>query len=147
MREPVYTITINVCTSKHFQEMSFTTQEEVNRKKNWQAVWFVDSYILRKSTFFPPRTVMNAFLHSHMAMKKTDSGSNQCGCMCEGSVTCFWILDIKGKVNIQHNTGRLTFLHKHNRPASNKAFDLFCIKKKKRYDLQYYFYKKSQHTA
>lgn len=146
MREPVYTITINVCTSKHLQEMSFTTQEEVNRKKNWQAVWFVDSYILRKSTFFPPRTVMNAFLHSHMAMKKTDSGSNQCGCMCEGSVTCFWILDIKGKVNIQHNTGRLTFLHKHNRPASNKAFDLFCIKKK-RYDLQYYFYKKSQHTA
>lgn len=37
------------------------------------------------------------------------------------------------------------FRCKHNRPASNKAFDLFCIKK--RYDLQYYFYKKSQHTA
>jgi len=39
----------------------------------------------------------------------------------------------------------LTLRCKHNRPVSNKAFDLFCIKK--RYDLQYYFYKKSQHTA
>lgn len=94
-------------------EFHHTGSEKDKRKKNWQALWFVGSYILRKSTFFPLRTEMNAFLHSHMAMKKTDSGSNQCGwmCMCEGSVTCFRILDIKGKVNIQQNTGRLTFLH------------------------------------